>query len=355
MHFPNSGFFYTMLLIFPLVPPRWEVIFDFEKGSASLSQWKQTGTAFKNQPTYGDNPTARNRPEPSNHQGDFWIGGAENRPNKTYKAGQVQGDGPKGTLTSPSFYLNGNKLRFLIGGGCDIKIERVELIVDGRAVKSATGKCKESMDVHEWTVSCFTGKEARIRLVDSSSGNWAHINFDQLEIWTDKKHLSDWCPLFDFEKGRASMADWTLTGTVFNNQPTYGDNPTARNRGEPSNHKGDWWIGGSENRPNKTSKAGEIQGDEPFGNATSPTFVIKGNKLRFLIGGGCDINFERVELLVDAVVVKKATGKCTESMAVQEWDVGAYKGKKAQVRLVDKYMESNIWSHINCDQFEVYQ
>ena len=32
---------------------------------------------------------------------------------------------------------------------------------------------------------------------------------------------------FDFE-GRIS--DWVKTGTAFNNQPTYGDNPTARNR-----------------------------------------------------------------------------------------------------------------------------
>jgi len=53
---------------------------------------------------------------------------------------------------------------------------------------------------------------------------------------------------FDFEHG---IAGWERTGTVFNNQPTFGDNPTARNRGEPSKHQGSWWIGGAENRPSK--------------------------------------------------------------------------------------------------------
>jgi len=36
--------------------------------------------------------------------------------------------------------------------------------------------------------------------------------------------------------------------------------------------------------------------------------------LSFLIGGGCDINTERVELLVDGQVVQRGTGKCTETM-----------------------------------------
>ena len=44
-------------------------------------------------------------------------------------AGQTQGDTPKGTLTSPYFKIIGGHISFLIGGGCDIKTVRAELIV----------------------------------------------------------------------------------------------------------------------------------------------------------------------------------------------------------------------------------
>ena len=83
---------------------------------------------FNNQPTYGDNPKARRR-ESANQQGNWWIGGYENRPSKFASAGRVQGDGPRGTLTSPSLRITGKHISFLIGGGCDIKTVRAELIV----------------------------------------------------------------------------------------------------------------------------------------------------------------------------------------------------------------------------------
>ena len=85
---------------------------------------------FNNQPTFDDNPTARNRVDPSNHQGDWWIGGFENRSSKEAEAGAIQGDGPRGTLTSPRFRIIGRKISFLIGGGCNMTVVRAELLVD---------------------------------------------------------------------------------------------------------------------------------------------------------------------------------------------------------------------------------
>ena len=89
---------------------------------------------------------------------------------------------------------------------------------------------------------------------------------------------------------------------MFNNQPTFGDNPTARSRGQPSKHQGDWWIGGYENRPSKEAQPGATQGDSPTGRLTSPRFRIIGRNILFLIGGGCDVDLIRAELLVNVEV-----------------------------------------------------
>ncbi|XP_027037597.1 uncharacterized protein LOC113666043 [Pocillopora damicornis] len=152
--------------------------FDFEDG---IMGWIKTGTAFDNQPTFGDNPTARNRGQPSNHQGDWWIGGSEDRPTIGTPAGQVQGDGPQGTLVTPSFIIIGHLISFLIGGGCDINVVRAELIVDNQVVKQSTGRCIETLTQGTWHVQEFLGKRAFVKLIDISSGAWGHINFDDLK------------------------------------------------------------------------------------------------------------------------------------------------------------------------------
>jgi hypothetical protein len=153
---------------------------NFETGD--LRGWEATGTAFAYQPTYGDNPTARHRGQPSNHEGNYWIGGYEKRPTPNDPAGAVQGDGPQGTLVSQPFTIRTSSISFLIGGGCDINTERVEILVDGRVVQKATGKCTETMERVRLNVAPYIGRSAQIRLVDISSGGWGHINFDDLRF-----------------------------------------------------------------------------------------------------------------------------------------------------------------------------
>jgi hypothetical protein len=157
-----------------------DITWDFESGD--LRGWTKTGAAFDTQPTYGDNPTARHRGQPSNHQGNYWIGGYENRHRPSDPPGRVQGDGPQGTLTSKPFTIATPVLNFLIGGGCDINTERVELIVNRQVVLRATGKCTETMERVLWDVTPYMGHTAQIRLIDASSGGWGHINFDDVRF-----------------------------------------------------------------------------------------------------------------------------------------------------------------------------
>ena len=88
------------------------------------------------------------------------------------------------------------------------------------------------------------------------------------------------------------------------NQKTTSRPMAARNQRQPANQHGDWWIGGYEDRPSKWATAGRSQLDEPQGTLTSPTFDIQGNYISFLIGGGCDIDTIRAELIVDDRVSK---------------------------------------------------
>ena len=93
-----------------------------------------TGNAFIYQPTFGDNPAARKR-ESAQQQGDWWIGGAENRPRESDPAGwqhPADADPPQGTLISPCFRIVGRDISFLIGGGCTISDIRAELIVNNQ-------------------------------------------------------------------------------------------------------------------------------------------------------------------------------------------------------------------------------
>lgn len=155
------------------------ITWDFETGD--LSGWTKTGTAFDYQPTYGDNPTARRRGQPSNHQGNYWIGTYEKYqgPDSGSTPGAIQGDGPTGTLTSIPFVINGNRIDFLIGGGKDCS---ADLIIGGAVVLTASGKNIETMERVEWDVSAYTGKEAVIQLVDDESYGWDHINFDDVRF-----------------------------------------------------------------------------------------------------------------------------------------------------------------------------
>ncbi|TMW60197.1 hypothetical protein Poli38472_000239 [Pythium oligandrum] len=196
---------------------------DFETGD--LTGWLTTGTAFDNQPTYGDNSYARinsykirlpNMEAPGQralHEGRYWVGTFESRRGASkvvaqvsacafasdalcnlpdYKlpgpeaAGTFQGDGPQGTMTSQAFTVRGPWLSFRLGGGCDIRLIYVELLIDGRSALRATGKCTESMEVVHWDLKPYVNKSAQIRVVDASSNDlWGHINFDDVQFSWD--------------------------------------------------------------------------------------------------------------------------------------------------------------------------
>lgn len=176
---------------------------------------------------------------------------------------------------------------------------------------------------------------------------------------------------WDFETG--DLTGWFATGNAFDYQPTFGDNSRRRTvykgigrdssftLGEPqsSNHQGRYYIGTYEKRPgNKTNylqadqgyQVGSTQGDSPTGTLLSDPFIIEGNTISFLIGGGCNHDTEYIELLVDGFATMRATGKCSEKMDTVRWNVSAHKGRAAQIKIVDASLSQ--WGHINVDRIQ---
>ncbi len=144
------------------------VVADFE--GADYGTWKSTGDAFGPGPARGTLP------------GQMHVEGFHGKGlvNSFFK-----GDDTTGTLTSPEFRIERKYIAFLIGGGKSDKLA-LQLIVDGKIVRSATGPNErhggsEALAPDSWDVNEFAGRTAKIRIVDDAKGSWGHINVDHIK------------------------------------------------------------------------------------------------------------------------------------------------------------------------------
>lgn len=198
-------------------------------------------------------------------------------------------------------------------------------------------------------------------------GNALHLDKNEAIIgalFSSAKTRTTW----DFETG--TLAGWVANGNAFDYQPVFGDNskrrivyegfgkPDSQTSGLPqsANVQGRYYIGTFERRPGNASDylnyddgfiEGAIQGDLPTGTLTSDPFLILGDEISFLIGGGCDHLTEYIELLVDGFATMRATGQCNEAMERVKWKVSDFKQRAARIRIVDK--DDGLWGHINID------
>ncbi|OLZ74394.1 glycosyl hydrolase family 32 [Streptomyces sp. IMTB 2501] len=150
-------------------PPAGTVLADFEGGT--YGEWTTTGDAFGTAPATGTLPDQQ---EVSGFLGSGLV--------NTY----LNGDSTTGTLTSPEFTIDKDYVDFLVGGGHHPagydNPTAVELLVDGKVVRSATGQDAEALNWASWDVRDLAGHKARIRIVDDNTGSWGHINVDQITL-----------------------------------------------------------------------------------------------------------------------------------------------------------------------------
>jgi len=158
-----------------------ETTWNFETGNLRGWTIDGDGEAFKFQPTSGDN--SQERGKPSNLEGNYYVGTYEKHQGGTDTFGSIQGDGPKGKMTSGQFIVRKSSISFLIGGGKDIDNLYVGLKLGAQVVLKSTGEDDEGMQLKTWNVSAYVGMTAQIVVVDMGSSGWGHINVDNFKFF----------------------------------------------------------------------------------------------------------------------------------------------------------------------------
>jgi sucrose-6-phosphate hydrolase SacC (GH32 family) len=150
------------------------VLADFE--GQSWGEWTATGTAFGTGPAHGTLP------------GQMPVEGFLGQGLVNSFNG---GDASTGTLTSPPFQIQRKYISFLIGGGGWSNKTCLNLLLDEKVVRTATGPNtapggSETLAPGFWRVDELKGKTARLQIVDDATGGWGHINADHI-LQTDHK------------------------------------------------------------------------------------------------------------------------------------------------------------------------
>ncbi|MCQ6960747.1 glycoside hydrolase family 32 protein [Mucilaginibacter aquariorum] len=179
-----------------------QVLFDFENGYAG---WKIEGDAFSDRPETG----------PVNLQGP--VIGFEG---KKFVNSFHNSDKGAGTLISPEFTITKKYMNFLLGGGAYPQDLHMDLLVDGKAVRTMSGLNTEVLYWKTWDVSEFAGKKATVQIVDKGDGDFRHILVDQIMLadqpadaaW-EKARWIDYGPDFYAVRSWIDTPEDTLTRT----------------------------------------------------------------------------------------------------------------------------------------------
>jgi hypothetical protein len=74
----------------------------------------------------------------------------------------------------------------------------------------------------------------------------------------------------------------------------------------------------------------------------SEPFMIDGNVMKLMVGGGCDEDRVYVQLIVNGFPEHRATGSCSMSMSWVYWNVSSLKGDTGRIRIVDEATSGNF-------------
>ncbi len=158
--------------------PRPDIAFDnFER--PAYEGWTTEGEAF------GVGPVERK--DIPDYQGD--VGGEGRRVVNSHASAPGDSvtvkDGHVGKLTSPTFKIERQFIRFFVGGGAHKDRTCVNLVIDDEVVATVTGRSDNRMFRTAFKVRGFEGKQARLQVVDQFGAGWGNIGIDDI-VFTDR-------------------------------------------------------------------------------------------------------------------------------------------------------------------------
>ena len=135
-----------------------------------------------------------------------------------------------------------------------------------------------------------------------------------------------------YDNSQLDKRPWKIEGTAFGDKPALGT------------LKGQMAVAGFDGKGLVNSF---LDSDRSVGSLTSPEFKMTRDYISFLIGGGKQPEVG-AELIIDGKVVRAATGRDSETLTWQSWDVRDYRGQSARLRIFDN--ATGGWGHILMDE-----
>ena len=138
----------------------------------------------------------------------------------------------------------------------------------------------------------------------------------------------------DFD-GTNYSSGWVTTGTAFGTGPTLGGQGPGQSV-----------VSGFLGVACVNTFANGVHGDSPQGTLTSTTFTIQKHYIQLLVGGGNYPTNAAVQLIISNNIVAYATGQNSDTLTWNTWDVSAYQGQTAQIKIID--LTGGGWGHVLC-------
>ena len=96
-----------------------------------------------------------------------------------------------GVLTSRKFIIERKFINVWIGGGSHKDKTCLNVLVDGKAIRSVTGMNDNRMTLQSLNVSDLEGKEASIQIVDAVAGGWGNIGVGRITFSDEPGHQDE--------------------------------------------------------------------------------------------------------------------------------------------------------------------
>ncbi len=176
----------------PKKPERPDIPFE-DWSKEEYVGWIAEGNAF------GKGPIRKS--QIPDYQGD--VGGDTERVVNSHATAMTAAevgdrDTAMGTLLSKNFKIERKFINFWIGGGSHKDKTCLNILVDGKVVRQATGQNNNKMHLESLSVSDWEGKEAAIQIVDAETGGWGNIGVGRIYFSDQPATMEKLEDVFDF-------------------------------------------------------------------------------------------------------------------------------------------------------------